>query len=215
MKNKTITLSCISFLLLSLLSFNIISCSCHSPNPNTTSKKTTIDTIITDTIIPQAKSKSKLQQEKDDGVLSNSDILDDQLSSYKDTVKIDTTFLLKGHDMMTVKLRHYCTYDNKINLPTRYLKIYNLTEFHTHNFLSALNVKINSKEIFNGFIKKEDFEKLLDDELRKYAILLYPNVHLSNDRLEIQYSISVPLSDVGKGFTIQIDNLGNKHVTAD
>jgi hypothetical protein len=78
---------------------------------------------------------------------------------------------------MRVKLRHYCTYDGKINLPPLYIKMYHLSKFRTHNFVSALEVKINSKLVFKGIIKKEDFEKLLFNQLKNYGVLLYPNVH--------------------------------------
>ena len=209
MKSQYITLSNIPIQLSLLLSLSIFSCAHHSTNHNDTLKQATTDTI------PKAKPKSELQQEKDDGAPSLSSILNDQLKSYRDTIRIDTTFYINGHDTMHISLRHYCTYDNKINLPARYLKIHNLTEFKTHSFISALKVKINSKVIFKGFIKKEDFEKLLDDELKKYAVLIGPNVELSNNGLSIQYSISVPLSDVGKGVTIKIDTSGNKYITAD
>jgi len=207
MKNPNIIFHYTLSSVLLVLGFSIISCSGHSStNLTDTVKKTTVDTV-------RKKAKSKLQQEKDDGVPSTDEILDDVRKSYKDTIRVDTTFILMKHDTMTVKFRHYCTYDGKINLPTRYLKIYGIQKFQTHDFISALEVKINSKVVFKGIIKKEDFGSLLDDELKRYAVLMSPNVKLSNNSLAIQYSISVPLSDVGKGFTVKIDTSGNKHIT--
>ncbi|WP_040626188.1 hypothetical protein [Mucilaginibacter paludis] len=190
------------------LSVFIMSCSGQSANNRSV--------VVKDTA-PKAKVKQyPHHDEGDDGPTpSISSILDDVRKSYKDTVKVDTTFLINRDNKMTVKLRHYCTYDNKINLPARYLKIYNLSKFQTHDFISALEVTINSRVVFKGLIKKEDFEKLLDDELKKYAVLMSPNVKLSNNILSIQYSLSVPLSDVGKVFTMKIDTSGNKHITAD
>jgi hypothetical protein len=161
------------------------------------------------------KQKSKLQQEKDDGSPSTKSILEDQLKSYKEIIKMDTSFILNERDTVKVKLKHYCTYDNKINLPPRYLKIYHITKFKTHNFISSLNVKINSKLVFKGFIKKDDFINLLDKELKSYGVLSSPNVEFTDNSLLIQYSISVPLSDVGKGFTIKIDSAGKKQVIVD
>jgi len=93
--------------------------------------------------------------------------------------------------------------------------MYNLSSFQTHDFISALEFRLNSKVVFNGFIKKEDFKNLLDDELRKYGVLLYPNLEVVDNGIAIQYSISVPLSDVGKGFTVEIDTLGKEHITED
>jgi len=189
---------------------NLVKCMNYSQKPTNTTKKVTYDTII-----PKKVSNSKLQQEKDDGEPSLTQILDDLRESYKDTTKIDTTFLLNGIDTVTVELRHYCTYDYKINLPVRYRRMYNLSSFQTHDFISALEFRLNSKVIFNGFIKKEDFKNLLDNELRKYGVLLYPNLEVADNGIAIQYSISVPLSDVGKGFTVEIDTLGKEHITED
>ncbi len=204
MKNSNIIFHYTLSSVLLLLGFTIISCSGHSSTKlNDTAKQTPVDTI-------RKKVKSKLQQEKDDGVPSTDEILDGVRKSYKDTIKVDTTFIVMKHDTMRVKFRHYCTYDGKINLPNRYLKIYDIPKFQTHDFISSLELKINSKVVFKGIIKKEDFGSLLDDELKKYAVLISPNVKLSNNSLAIQYSISVPLSDVGKGVVMKIDTSGNK-----
>ncbi|MGZ3761560.1 MAG: hypothetical protein ACXVAY_18665 [Mucilaginibacter sp.] len=193
----------------SVITFSIFLMGCPGQSANSKSG------IVIDTVAKVKIKKYPHHDEGDDGPTpSISSILNDVLKSYRDTIKVDTTFLINGNQKMTVKLRHYCTYDNKISLPARNLKIYNLSKFHTHDFISALEVTINAKVVFKGLIKKDDFEKLLDDELRKYAVLLDPTVELSNNSLSIQYSISVPLSDVGKGFTLNIDTLGLKHIIA-
>ena len=196
--------------LLILVSLNLITCMSNSQKPDETFKK-----IKKDTIIHTKELDSELQQEKDEGVPSLTQILNDLRDSYKDTTRIDTTFLLNGIDTVTVKVRHFCTYDHKIDVPARYLKMYNLSSFQTHDFISFLDFKINSNEVFKGFIKKEDFRNFLDEELRKYGVLLYPNLEVSKIGIALQYSISVPLSDVGKGFTIRIDTLGKKYITKD
>jgi aspartate carbamoyltransferase regulatory subunit len=120
-----------------------------------------------------------------------------------------------GHHKMTVEFRHYCTFDRKVNLPAKFLKIYNIKEFKTHDFISAVQINVNSKLVFSGIIKKEDFRSLLNDELNKYAVLISPNITLTNNSLAIQYSASVPLTDVGKGVVMKIDALGNKHISDD
>lgn len=200
-----------TYLLFLLLgSLNLINCINYSQEPTNTTRKVTYDTIT-----PKKISNSKLQQEKDDGEPSLTQILDDLRESYKDTTKIDTTFLLNGIDTVTVELRHYCTYDYKINLPVRYRRMYKLSSFQTHDFISTLEFRLNSKVIFKGFIEKEDFRNLLDDELKKYGVLLYPNLEVEDNGIAIQYSISVPLSDVGRGFIVEIDTLGKKHITED
>ncbi|SEP30053.1 hypothetical protein [Mucilaginibacter sp. OK283] len=152
---------------------------------------------------------------EDDPTPTLKSILHDELKHHHEITKVDTLFVLKQGDTLKVKLRHYCTYDGKINLPPRYLRMYGLKKFKTHNFITALLVKRNSKLIFKGFIKKDDFLHLLDDSLKKYGVLLFPNVEFDQDNLNIQYSISIPLTDVGRGFTLTISKLGEKTVRVD
>jgi hypothetical protein len=192
-------------ILLITLSVFIIGCS------NRSGRNKTLD--IKDTASKGNVKTFPHHDEGDDGPSpSLANILNDVLKSYKYTVKVDTSFLVNKRDTITIKLRHYCTYDNKINLPARYLKMYGLSTFRTHNFISALLVKRNSRVIFNGSIKKEDFDKLLDNEFKKYATLSAPNIKLVDGGLSIQYSITVPLTDVGKSVTMKIDTLGNQHI---
>lgn len=219
MKNKLFRLFYILFLL--LLNFSLLCCTDRSSKSDTSANNTATDTITTqkqtspDTPITTEKSRLNLPLEDDDSSFSTSQILKDELSSYKDTLKIDTTFVMNSKDTMTVELRHYCTYDKKIDLPVQYLTIYNLTKFQTHDFITSLKFKMNSKTIFNSYIRKADFEKLLDGPLKEYGVLLYPDIESSSKGLSLRYSISVPLSDVGNGFTILIDTSGNKHVYED
>jgi hypothetical protein len=207
-KNQPIILNRISISLVLLIGFGIILYSCNSASHKLTAVKDTSQKAF------PLKYPKHDEGEDDNPEPSLASILKDQLKSYKDTIKVDTIFLLSLHDTMSVQLRHYCTYDHKINLPPRYLKLFNLKKFQAHDFVSGL-VKINSKVVFDGIIKKAEFQSLLNDELIKYAVLLAPNVTLSGNSLSLQYSISVPLSDVGQGFTMKIDTLGRKHITAD
>jgi hypothetical protein len=161
---------------------------------------------------PKQKPQPRLE---DDPTPTLKSILHDELKSYHEVTKVNTLFLLKRGDTLKVKLRHYCTYDGKINLPPRYLRMYGLKKFKAHNFITALQVKRNGRLIFKGFIKKDDFLSLLDDSLKKYGVLLSPNIEFDQDGLNIQYSISIPLTDVGRGFTLTINKLGNKTEKAD
>jgi hypothetical protein len=179
----------------------------HSDPGNNKGRTTPTDTVST------PKPDSNYQRVSADVKPSLSDILSDELKSYKDTTKVDTVLFMNKYESMFVRLRHYCTFDYKIELPSRFIKMYGLSKFQTHNFISTLEIKINSKSIYNGIITKADFDTLLEDELKKYGVLLEPNVELNNNELEIDYSISIPLSDVGKGVSIVIDTLGGKHAT--
>jgi len=114
-----------------------------------------------------------------------------------------------------VRTIFYCTYDHQISLPKRYLTLYHLKKFVTHNFVTYVLMKINNKTIFDGLVRKEDFYDVLKDseELKKYGVLFdSPTPKIENGMLSLFYSITIPLTDVGGGFTIRIDSLGKKHV---
>jgi hypothetical protein len=185
-----------------LICFSVLFCFSQTLRKQTTAK----DTI-------HKTSPPKHLAEDDDPEPSLATILSDQLKSYKHVVKIDTTFLLSPHDTLTVKLRHYCVYDDDIDLPSNWIKMYNLKKFRAHNFVTALTMKLNNSVVFNGLIKKKDFNELLDNNLKKYAVLLVPAIKASSNGLMLGYSISVPLADIGHEFTMNIDTLGNKHVS--
>jgi hypothetical protein len=133
------------------------------------------------------------------------------LNSYKDTIKIDTTEIAENGDTITAKFRHYCTYDRKINIPREYLDVYKLSNFQTHNFVSEVEFKINSRIIYKGLITKDDFNKSLSERWKKYAVLHYlPELSISGKELSIEYDISIPLAGEGWGYTMQIDSTGKK-----
>ncbi len=196
----------VSILFLTLLLFCMIGCSGNSAHRRVVG--------IKDTIHKTKPAKLfKPGYGDDDPEPSFATILNDQLRSYNHITKIDTTFLLDLHDTLTVKLRHYCVYDDDIELPAKWIKMYHLNKFRAHSFVTALIMKLNSKVVFNGLIKKKDFNQLLFENLKKYAVLLDPAIKVSSNGLTLGYSISVPLSDVGQRFRMNIDTLGKKHVS--
>jgi len=154
-------------------------------------------------------SESSLQLLIDKGKPALDSVRNEVLKSYQDTIKIDTSEI-DGHDTVSVKLRHYCTYDGKINLPKQYLDIYNLAKFQTHNFVSQLEYKINSRIIFKGIITKSDFVKHLDTTFEKYGVLKHPDVSLSDGYISIEYIIGIPLAEEDQGFELEIDSTGKK-----
>jgi hypothetical protein len=133
--------------------------------------------------------------------------LEDYLKGYKTPYTKDTSFLV-GNDTLRIKIKHYCLLDSAISLPERYLTIYNLDSFITHNFESKIQLIKNEMLILNTIVKKESFAQFLNPELAKYGVLLYPGVRKEDDRIFIDYSISIPLTDVGIPVNIELKGDG-------
>ena len=122
-------------------------------------------------------------------------------------INVDTVFLFKG-DSFRLVLTHYCLHDNSVHVPQKYTKIYGLDSFVTHAFKSDLLLKKNNKVIVSKSIQKGDFKKYLDSNLSNYGVVLYPEIRIMNDEIEIGYSVSIPLTDVGKAVKVSIDENG-------
>ena len=128
-------------------------------------------------------------------------------SLYLDTLRVDTTFEREGQLYKGV-FKHFCTQDNSLVIPAKYnwdIK----KDFVTHNFLSNIYLLRGADTIFSKSISKADFLNLLDPALKDYGTLLYPHLVINEDSLKISYSISIPVTDVGKRVWIQFDSRGN------
>jgi hypothetical protein len=131
------------------------------------------------------------------------------LAGYKDTFNVDTTEILANGDTETLRIRHYCVYDNKISVPREYLDVYGLTAFQTHNFVSDVEFKINSRIIFKGTISKAIFNKSISDRLAKSGTLSVPYANMNSNGFTIEYGIGVPLTDYyDNGLIIKVDSTG-------
>ena len=92
--------------------------------------------------------------------------------------------------------------DSAIKVPKNYVDIYKLDSFVTHNFVTILRLEKNNKTIIQRRVYKRDFEKFLFQQLKKYGALLCPSLDLSNGTIDLDYSISIPLTDIGTGIMI-------------
>jgi hypothetical protein len=87
--------------------------------------------------------------------------------------------------------------------------MYKLDSYVTHNFATDIKLDKNNSTILQKTIYKRDFNKFLRLQLRDYGALLCPEMSLSNDTIQLGYSISIPLTDVGIGLTMGIDHNGH------
>lgn len=158
-----------------------------------------------------SNSNNEIQRLKNFSTHELDSIRNSIVASYKDTVKVDTSVISDKGDTVKVKFRHFCTYDNKVNTPQEYLDVYNLSGFQTHNFISQVEFKINSKTIYRGIVTKDDFKDQLNDRLKRYGVLRYsPGVDISGKTITIEYGVGIPLSGVVWGYVIEIDSTGAK-----
>ena len=124
---------------------------------------------------------------------------------YNKEIDIDTSLQVKGQ-IFNLRFKHYCLFDTLV-IPSKYSWAESPKDFYTHNFASKLLVTEGNDTLVNTIIKKDMFNQLLDESLIKYGVLSNPNFRGYNqtkDVIQFQYSISVPLTDVGKGVLLDI-----------
>ncbi len=122
------------------------------------------------------------------------------IASYKEKIKIDTTIITKQKDTIRVHLDYYCLLDSAVTIPEKFVLEGGKYPFITHNFAADILVKKNDKIVFSEKITKPFFEKLLDENLIKYGVLLYPVLNgydLNKNNLVIGFSVSIPVTDLG------------------
>lgn len=134
-----------------------------------------------------------------------SQIVKDYIQLYKSPFLLDSSYFL-GNDTIRISLKHACLMDSSIVIPKKYVGIYGLDSFITNNFLSSITVEKNHNVIMERKISKDDFRKFLDPNLKLYGVLLYPSIKSFPDSIEIRYSLSIPLTDVGIGVGAIIKN---------
>ena len=162
---------------------------------------TTKTSIRIDT--PKASAKVDTTSEYDNIQV---DAREDLIASYEKPVFIDTFFVDNGK-RLEVLFHYWCTMDSGIIVPAKYNFDIN-RDFVTHNFTSDLVVLFDKDTLFEKPITKSTFDTLLESSLKKYATLLYPGFTIKNDSIEIHYSISIPVTDVGIGVNIKFDKNG-------
>lgn len=190
-----------------LLSVVLFSCNWDDRRPVVVSSKTITDSVD--------KAFAQLNTKNEDPEPSPAQILKECLNNYKQVTTIDTN-ILTDSGALTIHLRHYCAYDNGIILPEKYAKLFGLKTFATHNFVTDVVISKNARPVYTGLVTKADFLPLLNDDLKKYGSLLFIGRRLlvsrSGKGFVINYSLSIPLTDVGRPATIAIEPDGSKQV---
>jgi hypothetical protein len=94
-----------------------------------------------------------------------------------------------------------------VTVPAKYYFDSN-APFRTHSFESRILVLSNEDTLINRKVTKSDFRSFLDTSLQDYGLLIFPNVNFSRPELVVNYSISIPLTDVGIGVRLIANEKG-------
>jgi hypothetical protein len=152
-----------------------------------------------------AQHRGQKDDESPAGELTN--LFNEYVKRYATPVSLDSVFTLGG-ETFHLHVKHYCLMDSALVVPGGYVYLYKLDSFVTHNFVSQVRLDKNGKTIYSGMVNKKDFEKFLEFPLRKYGALLSPQIHIGNGEIDLDYNISIPLTDVGVGVTVVMDRNG-------
>ena len=144
------------------------------------------------------------------------DMQKDYILMYNKEIDVDTSFQVKDQ-IFNLYFKYYCLFDTLI-IPSKYSWAEYPQDFYTHNFATKLILTKGSDTIVDAIIKKDNFKQLLDDSLVKFGVLLYPTYRGYNkekNEVQIHYSISIPLTDIGKAVLLNIGLDGNIKVSND
>lgn len=133
------------------------------------------------------------------------------VSNYNKIEIIDTSFTDSDGKQIRVQTKYYCVFDNAVIVPKQYVWEDTTKTFTTHNYSHDIKIIIDNDTIFNKTITKTDFVNELYPELKKYAVLMSPNLGYDKEqgKFDFGYSLTIPITDVGVGWRLHIDKQGN------
>jgi hypothetical protein len=195
-------------LISSLMFCSLLLWNCNEPNKQDPVGKTkTTDSLV------KAKDGSQVNSNDNDNQ-ELLEIVNDFKSQYNKNYRSDTNFI-KGADSFKLSFNYKCLYDNGLSIPEKYVGIYGFKTFVTHNFVADLVLYKNNNKIVNDEITKSSFAKHTDENLKKYGDLLYPSIKIEDSVISVHFSVSIPLTDVGKGVSYNVKFNGQTFTRAD
>lgn len=199
----------IILILIPIFFFNCKKKDIEQPNLND-NKVTQIDTLHEFKINKNDSGDDQAYEEINENDFGNDQSYEEMQSEYikrySEKNVIDTCFYGLNNKIINLKFEYYCLFDT-LTIPTKYDWGNSPHNFKTHNFASHVVLSVDSKKIVSRTITKEDFKKVLDESLIKYGVLLYPNIRgfdKETGLISIQYSLSIPLTDVGTSVKLDI-----------
>jgi len=156
-------------------------------------------------------STTKLDPEEENEEPDTKQLRKEYISNYSIIEMIDTSFTDTEGKQIHVQTKYYCLFDNAIIIPKQYVWEDTTKTFTTHNYSQDIKIVIDKDTIFNKTIRKADFADKLYPELKKYAVLMFPNFSYDKEKnlFDFGYSLTIPITDVGEGWRLLIDKKGN------
>jgi hypothetical protein len=133
------------------------------------------------------------------------------VSNYAKVEIMDTSFTDPVGKKIQVQTKYYCLFDSAIFIPKEYVWEDTTRPFVTHNYSHDIKIVIDTKVILSKTITKADFVDNLYPELKNYAILWNPSFEFDKEKylFVFGYSLTIPITDVGVGKQLIIDEKGN------
>lgn len=164
-----------------------------------------------DQAIISATSQTEDSSQHDIETITFDDIYNDYSKKYYEITKLDTTILV-NQEKHTIKFDYHCLFDSSLVVPYRFYEGDLNNDFVSHNFAINIEVENESEMIYKGELLKNAFDECITEDLKKYGALLYPYFHEYDDKTQsfiFGFSISIPLTDIGRGVYFAIDLSGN------
>jgi hypothetical protein len=199
---------------LQLLSIALIfaGCTCSSKSNQNTTQDSTIATAGKKPAVIQPVDTSNDGDEP-----TFAEVLADLRASYNKIEKINKQ-AIDGKDTIQLHETYYCLHDSSLRVPGAYMRAWgkdSTKDFVANNFVSKLVIIKNRDTVFNKIITKSYFADILDDQLKKYAIIFDAGCmgyNQSKGGFMFGYSISIPLTDLGTAVHLIIDKNGKPNV---
>lgn len=163
-------------------------------NPSRDSTSSIIRQTISDDTIPSLDTYAQMRSE--------------YIKRYHlDVVVLDSSFKI-NNEHVKIDVKYKCSNDSSVIIPVEYNWGQDPEEFITHSFKTELTISKNSKMVLSEQITRESFGSQLTYPLNELGVLQYPSFvrdEGDSNLLIFHFSISIPLTDVGKQVTLKLN----------
>ena len=185
-----------------LLGIVFLTSSCGAPNSNKdASFGKTNDTMA----LGEKVESDKIDRLEKDSELN--EIVKSFDSLVLDTVIIDSVFNV-GADKVEFLFKHYANRAKEKLVPEKYTRIYGLCSYVVPEFVSSIQLKREDAIVLDTILNKDIFIEMLPAELVENGTMLYPSISFDKYGMVIRYSVSIPLTDIGKRVLLHMDYNG-------